>query len=143
MSTKKGIVYVTLMALILVLLALGVSLFWCKLYESKLENSCHNSVNSALNSFTAYDISKDESLYIRGVAEFRTYMQTYFYLIAGESVSGYLQCESLYVDMISNPERLKTHIPELVDALSYLAEDNQDPNGFALINSLVEQLKTD
>ena len=70
-------------------------------------------------------------------------MQTYFYLNAGESVSGYLQCESLYVDMISNPERLKTHIPELVDALSYLAEDNQDPNGFALINSLVEQLKTD
>lgn len=45
--------------------------------------------------------------------------------------------------MISNPERLKTHIPELMDALSYLAEDNQDPNGFALINALVEQLKTD
>ena len=43
----------------------------------------------------------------------------------------------------ANPEKVKAHIPELVDALEYLAEDYEHPNGFNLINALNNQLKTE
>lgn len=133
-----------LVALIIVLLVLCASLFqyqWQK--NDKLERMCHSSVDAALNCFQAYEISKDENVYIRGVAEFRAYMQTYFYLIDEESVSGYLSCVSLFTEMTLHPENVKKHIPELVDALTYLVEDYNHHNGFDLISTLAEQINAE
>lgn len=45
--------------------------------------------------------------------------------------------------MILNPEKVKAHISELVDALEYLAEDYDHPNGFNLINVLNNQLQAE
>ena len=88
-----------------------------------------------------YEISNDENVFIRGVAEFRAYMQTYFYLIEEESVSGYLSCERLFTEMTLHPENVKKHIPELVEALAYLVEDYNDRNGFDLISTIIEQIE--
>ena len=102
---------------------------------------CQNSVNAALEHFEKYEANKGESDYIAGVAEFRTYMTAYLCLKA-ESNTDYIWCNTLYGDMILNPEKVKLHIPELLDALEYLSEDYDHPNGFNLINALNNQLKT-
>ena len=139
----KKLVWV-LVVFIIVLLVLCASLFqyqWQK--NDKLERMCHSSVDAAWNCFQAYKISNDENVYIRGVAEFRAYMQTYFYLIEEESVSGYLSCESLFAEMTLHPENVKKHIPELVDALAYLVEDYNDYKGFDLISTLIEHIKAE
>ena len=61
----------------------------------------------------------------------------------GASDTDYTWCNILYGDMILNPEKVKAHISELVDALEYLAEDYDHPNGFALINVLNNQLQAE
>lgn len=131
--------------IILALLVICVSLFQYDQYKSKssrMEKVCYSSADYVLNCFKAYESSKEESHYIRGVAEFRGYMQAYFYLIDDEGTSGYLRCESLYVEMISNPEKVKAHIPELIDIFTYLKEDYNHPDGFNAMGELSKQLKT-
>ena len=130
-------------AVILLLIVLCVSLWQDKTFKNdKLEVMCKSSVNSALEHFEEFEIGKDEADYIAGVAEFRTYMTAYLCL-EDESNTDYIWCNILYGDMILNPEKVKAHIPELVDALEYLAEDYDHPNGFNLINALNNQLKTE
>ena len=94
----------------------------------------------AVNCFKTYENDKEEALYMRGVSEFRSYMQTYLSLIEEEDTSGYLRCESLYVEMIGNPEKVKAHIPELIEVFTYLKEDYNHPDGFALLRELNKQL---
>lgn len=59
-----------------------------------------------------------------------------------ESNTDYIWCNTLYGDMILNPEKVKAHISELLAALEYLAEDYDHPNGFNLINALNNKLRT-
>ena len=54
----------------------------------------------------------------------------------GQTVIG----DIIYADYCTKDSR---EIPELVDALEYLAEDYDHPNGFNLINALNNQLKTE
>ena len=130
-------------AIILLLIVFCVSLWLYKTFKNdKLEVMCKSSVNAALEYFEEFETGKDEADYIAGVAEFRTYMTVYLCL-EDESNTGYIWCNILYGDMILNPEKVKAHIPELVDALEYLAEDYDHPNGFNLINALNNQLKTE
>ena len=103
---------------------------------------CKSSISAALENFEQYDENRKESDYIAGVAEFRTYMTAYLCL-KDESNTDYIWCNILYGDMIINPEKVKAHIPELRDALEYLAEDYDHPNGFTLINALNNPLKTE
>lgn len=110
--------------------------------NDKVEILCEASVYAALEHFEEYSATAKESDYIAGVAEFRTYMRAYLVLV-GESDTNYIWCNILYGDMILNPEKVKAHIPELVDALEYLAEDYDHPNGFHLINTLNNLLKTE
>ena len=104
---------------------------------------CKSSVNAALEHFEEYETNKEEADYIAGVAEFRTYMTAYLRLEDGASDADYTWCNILYGDMILNPEKVKAHISELVDALEYLAEDYDHPNGFNLINVLNNQLQAE
>lgn len=130
-------------AVILLLIVLCVSLWQYKTFKNdKLEVMCKSSVNAALEHFEEFETGKDEADYIAGVAEFRTYMAAYLCL-EDESNTDYIWCNILYGDMILNPEKVKAHIPDLVDALEYLAEDYDNPNGFNLINALNNQLKTE
>lgn len=104
---------------------------------------CRNSANAALEHFKEYEIRKEESDYIAGVAEFRTYMTAYHCLNESESNTDYILCNTLYGYMILSPEKVKAHISELPAALEYLAEDYDHPNGFNLINALNNQLGTE
>lgn len=110
--------------------------------NDKLEAMCKSSANTALARFKEYEIHQEESDYIAGVAEFRTYMTAYLSL-QEESNADYIWCNILYGDMILDPENVKAHISELVAALEYLAEDYDDPNGFNFINMLNNQLKAE
>lgn len=107
-----------------------------------LEVMCKSSANTALARFKEYEIHQEESDYIAGVAEFRTYMTAYL-LLQEESNADYIWCNILYGDMILHSENVKAHISELVAALEYLAEDYDDPNGFNFINMLNNQLKAE
>ena len=128
--------------IIILLIVFCVSLWQHKTFKNdKLEVMCKSSVNAALEHFEEYEASKGDEDYIAGVAEFRTYMTAYLCL-EDESNTDYIWCNILYGDMILNPEKVKAHIPELIDALEYLAEDYDHPNGFNLINALNNQLKT-
>ena len=130
-------------AIILLIVVFCVFLWQHKTSENdKLEVICKSSVNAALEHFEEFETRKDEADYIAGVAEFRTYMTTYLCL-KDKSTTDYLWCNILYGDMMLNPEKVKAHISELVDALEYLAEDYDHPNGFNLINALTNQLKTE
>lgn len=104
--------------------------------ENNLKVMCKSSVNSALEHFQAYDFDRKESDYIAGVAEFRTYMTAYLCLADETSDTDYTWCNMLYGYMTLHPDKVKAHIPELVDALTYLAEDYRHPGGFQQIHSL-------
>jgi len=127
---------------IIAVLALSANL-WQKntVLSNNMEVMCKGSINAAREHFESFDISNAESDYIAGVAEFRTYMTTYLCIADGESDTDYTWCNILYGDMILNPEKVKKHIPELVEALEYLSEDYDHPNGFNLINALNNQLR--
>ncbi len=130
-------------AIVFLLVAFCVSLWQYNTFKTdKLEVMCKSSANAALEHFEEYKVNKGEADYIAGVAEFRTYMTAYLCL-EDESNTDYIWCNILYGDMILNPEKVKAHIPELVDALEYLAEDYDHQNGFNLINALNNQLKAE
>ena len=131
-------------AIIILLIVFCVSLWQYKSFKNdKLEVMCKSSINAALKHFEEYKANKGESDYIAGVAEFRTYMTAYLCIEDGKGNTEYTWCNILYGDMILNPEKVKEHIPELTDALEYLAEDYDHPNGFNLINAFNNQLKTE
>lgn len=130
--------------LILALLVLCLSIWGYRTRNNDtLEAMCQSSVTAALESFRAYRDSGNESNYISGVAEFRTYMTAYLCLLEEGSTADYIWCNILYGDMTLNPEKVKAHIPELVEALEYLVEDYDHPNGFNLINELNNRLRTE
>lgn len=108
--------------------------------NAKIEILCEASIFAALEHFEEYQVNGNESDYIAGVAEFRTYTRAYLVLM-GESDTNYQWCNILYGDMTLHPEKVKAHTSELVKALEYLAEDYDHPNGFNLINNLNNQLK--
>lgn len=135
-----------LIATVIIVLFLVVCLFLWQYQTFKngeLEAMCKSSVNAAWEHFQEYETHQEESDYLAGVAEFRTYMTAYLCLNGGESNTDYIWCNTLYGDMILNPEKVKAHISELLAALDYLAEDYDHPNGFQLIDTLNNQLRTE
>ena len=128
--------------LIIVLFALSANL-WQKntVLSNNMEVMCTSSINASREYFESFNTTKSESDYIAGVAEFRTYMTTYLCIADGVSDTDYTWCNILYGDMILNPKKVKEHIPELIEALEYLSEDYDHPNGFNLIHALNNQLK--
>lgn len=127
----------------LLLVVFAVFLWQYKTHENdKLESMCNSSVSTALKHFEEFEAEKDEADYIAGVAEFHTYMTAYLCL-KNEGNTDYIWCNILYGDMILHPEKVKAHIAELVDALAYLAQDYDHPNGFNRINELNNQLKSE
>lgn len=128
--------------LIIVLFVLSANL-WQKntVLSNNMEVMCKSSINASREYFESFNTTKSESDYIAGVAEFRTYMTTYLCIADGVSDTDYTWCNILYGDMILNPKKVKEHIPELIEALEYLSEDYDHPNGFNLIHALNNQLK--
>ena len=104
--------------------------------ENDLKVMCKSSVNAAMEHFENYQSNGNEADYISGVAEFRAYMTTYLCLTDEPSDADYTWCNILYGYMTMKPKEVKANISDLIDALEYLAEDYDHPNGFNLINAL-------
>ena len=139
---KKNVFVIA--AAIVLLLVCFVSLF--KFRDSVRENfelMCTVSITSALEHFEAYSSSAKESDYIAGVAEFRSYMTAYHFVMDENSDTDYVWCNILYGYMTLSPEKVQSHVAELVKALEYLAEDFDHPGGFNLIHNLNNQLMFD
>ena len=127
---------------VIVVLAILCANLWQRntVEENDLEVMCKSSVTAALGHFEEYNTTGDEEDYIAGVAEFRAYMTTYLCLVNEASSAEYLWCNTLYGKMTLNPDGVKEHTDELVEALEYLVEDYQHPNGFNLINTLNNEI---
>ena len=111
--------------------------------ENDLKVMCKSSVNAAMEYFENYQSNGSESEYLSGVAEFRAYMTTYLCLTDEPSDAEYLWCNTLYGYMTMKPDSVKANIADLVDALEFLTEDYEHPNGFNLINALNNKLATE
>lgn len=123
---------------LIVALVIGCAHLWQKkiIEENDLKIMCKSSINAALEHFENYSTTGNETDYIAGVAEFRAYMTSYLCLVDEPSEAEYLWCNTLYGYMTMKPEKVKANVLDLVDALEYLAEDYDHPNGFNLVNAL-------
>lgn len=128
--------------ILVVALAVGCAYLWQKksIEENDLKVMCKSSINAALEHFENYSTTGNETDYIAGVAEYRAYMTTYLCLTDEPSDADYTWCNTLYGYMTMKPEEVKANISDLVDALEYLAEDYDHPNGFNLINAINNKL---
>ena len=126
------------------LITFCVSLWQYKTFKNnKLEVMCKSSISDALEHFKEYETNRKDADYIAGVAEFRTYMTAYLCLKDVAGNTDYIWCNILYGDMILNPEKIKEHIDELVEALECFSDDYDNPNGFNLINAFNNQLSAE
>ncbi len=108
--------------------------------HKKMEDLCQSSVQSALSYFADYRESGKSSDYVSGVAEFRSFMTSYLFLNNNTSDTEYVWCNTIYGDMVLYPEKVQADIQGLIEALTYLAEDYEDPSGFHLLGAYVNQL---
>lgn len=131
--------------ILVVALAVGCAYLWQQktIEENDLKVMCKSSVNSALEHFENYSTTENETDYIAGVAEYRAYMTTYLCITDEPSRAEYLWCNTLYGYMTTKSEEVKAHISDLIEALEYLVEDYDHPNGFNLISALNNQLETE
>jgi len=108
-----------------------------------MEDLCQTSAYQALENFREYSAKGEDYLYVYGVAEFRSFMDAYFYLNDNTSDTEYTYCNIIYGEMALNPERLQVQVnmQELIEALEFLAEDYTDPNGYIRLNELGNHLR--
>lgn len=129
-------------SLVCALVAAIALFFMWKLEKSNREDVefvCQASAIHAYEDFRSFQDTKDQGCYWRGVAEFRTFMQTYF--VVGDmmdegSNTNYLWCEELYGRMTNSPDKVQEKLDDLIAAMELLAEDMKDENGFEKVSCL-------
>lgn len=108
--------------------------------HTKMENLCQSSAAMALENFINYKTSDNESDYVSGVAEFRSFMTAYLFLSDNNANAEYIWCNIVYGEMTLHPEKVQNNIQRLIDALKYLSKDYDNPNGFNLISVYSNEL---
>lgn len=129
---------------IVIIAALAVSCFvlWQngKTEHAKMEDLCQGSVKRALEFFKEYASEGNEELYTYGVAEFRSFMNTYTYLNDEPTDLLYAHCNAVYGQMAIEPDNIKANMPKLIEALEILAKDHTAPNGELRMGELTNLL---
>ncbi len=115
-----------------VLLAVCCVVLWGRAdrERAKLTELSRAGIASAAQHLEDYSKSGEESDYRYGVADFRSFMQSYLASLDGSSDVNYLEMNRLYGFMVLSPERVQAHMAELMDILSCLSEDYTDQNGY-------------
>lgn len=108
--------------------------------HKRLELLCQTSVIAALENFEDFIANGNESSYICGVAEFRSFMTAYLFLNENVSTTEYIWCNTIYGKMTIDPQKVQLNIQGLVDALKYLAKDYTHPNGYHLLSVYINEL---
>ena len=124
--------------IVMVVLSVACFMFWrqANIERTRMVNLCQGSVCQSLENFKEYSTKGDGCLYIYGVAEFRSFMNAYLCLNDNASDSEYLYCNIIYGEMVLNPEKVQANMQGVIEALTSLAEDYTDPNGYIRLNEL-------
>lgn len=127
---------------LIVLLAVLCIVLWQQkdAEHTKMGTLCQSSAGMALEDFSNYKASGKDSDYISGIAEFRSFMTAYLFLNDNVANAEYTWCNIVYGAMILNPEKVQNNMQGLIDALEYLSEDYDSPNGFNLISVCSNEL---
>ena len=127
--------------LIILLVVLCFALWQQKNAEiAKMESLCEGSAGRALEYFKEYKSQGNDADYIKGVAEFRSFMTAYLYLNNNTANAEYTWCNAIYGYMVLHPEEVQGDVQGLIEALEYLSTDYDDMNGFHLINTYSNEL---
>ena len=129
--------------IVMVVLSAACFMFWrqANIERTRMVSLCQGSVCQSLENFKEYSAKGDDSLYIYGVAEFRSFMNAYLYLNDNPGDPEYLYCNIIYGEMVLNPEKVQANMQGVMEALSTLAEDYTDPNGYIRLNELGNLLR--
>ena len=126
----------------IIILALLCIVLWRQkgVEREKMVSLCEASAAMALEKFTSFSETGEESDYIGGVAEFRSFMTAYLFLNDNVGNAEYTWCNAVYGDMILYPEKVQADVQGLIDALEHLSKDYDDLNGFHLIHAYSNEL---
>ena len=129
--------------IVMVVLSAACFMFWrqANIERTRMASLCQGSVCQSLENFKEYSARGDDSLYIYGVAEFRSFMNAYLCLNDHSSDPEYLYCNIVYGEMALNPEKVQANMQGIMEALAILAEDYTDPNGYIRLNELGNLLR--
>lgn len=94
--------------------------------DSDVKQLAQTSAADAYTQFSSYKTNGNDSDYWSGVTSFRSFQQAYMLLVQGTNKeANYLICNDVYGSMISNPNKCKDNIDEIVNALKQLSEDSE------------------
>ena len=124
--------------IVMAVLSISCFVFWrqASVERTRMVNLCQGSVHQSLESFKEYSARGDDSLYMYGVAEFRSFMNGYLCLNDNPGNSEYLYCNIIYGEMVLNPKKVQKNMQGVIEALEILARDYTDSNGYIRLNDL-------
>ena len=129
-----------------VLLCVAI-LFCCLWIDEKnshedLEFLCQASAAQCLTALRDYDSSGNEGSYMKAVAEFRTFMNSYGWLMEGKGKSlHYNICGKVYGCLVYDQDASKALIGDLTKAVRLLAADIFDENAYLQLNGFVNAVE--
>lgn len=98
----------------------------------------------ALQMFREYRDTGEESCWQYAVADFRSFQQAYYLLAEGSGKrTNYTFCNEIYGQLVLAPERSQAYVEELIEAMSLLAEDVTDENGYLRLGDLRNTLRNE
>ncbi len=139
--------YKLIIGILIVLLIVFCAALWkqkaaAQAERASMETLCQHSAREALESFKNYKASGENFYYISGVAEYHSFITNYRFL-NNDDVGERMWSNTIYGYMIRQPEKVQNNLEGLIEALEYLAEDYDSPNGFNKINVYSNRLSFD
>lgn len=110
--------------------------------KSDVRGLAKYSANAAYEDFVDYQQTGDSSSYWQGVADFRSFEQTYRLLVYDTNrKTDYDVCDQVYARLVFSPESSQAHIQEIVDVMKVLSEDITDINAYINMETLQHRIE--
>ena len=128
---------------VIVVLSILCIIFWgqARSERNRIADLCQASVSQSVENFKEYAAKGDTCLYIYGVAEFKSFMDAYLCLNDNTNSPEHTYCNIIYSEMALNSDKVQANIQKLIEALTILAEDYTDSNGYIRINEFSNLLR--
>lgn len=103
---------------------------------------CQHGVNSSLQAFKEYRITGKESCYTYAVADFNVFLKASFLMNDNTLQRRNITFSNeVYGVLVISPEQAKKHIDEIVEVLTILSTDINNPNGYVQMSNLRNSIK--
>lgn len=119
--------------------AIVFACFWLSARNDKsdIQGLAEYSAKAAYKHFVDYQQRGDDSSYWQGVADFRSFEQSYRLLVCDTNrQTDYDVCDQVYARLVFYPESSQAHIQEIVDVMKALSEDITDKNAYINMDTL-------